>query len=243
MVEEQNMTEKIVLEAKSLVKRYEQSEAPILRGASIALNQGESIALLGASGSGKSTFLHCLGLLDRPESGDILWEGQSLSGLKDQGRAQFRLKNLGFIFQFHHLIPELSALENIMLPQLILGANDQKWGLSLLESVGLKDKAKRFPWQLSGGEQQRVALARALINKPRVLLTDEATGNLDSARSEEMLDLLLTLSREQGTAILSVTHDESLARRYSKQYRLKDGQIWDSLGSKVELAHHVEHQS
>ena len=225
------MSRKVILEAVNLVKRYEQSEDSVLKEASLTLHEGESVALLGASGSGKSTFLHCLGLLDRPERGEILWKGKALPG-SDQERAEFRLKYIGFIFQFHHLIPELTAIENILLPQSLLGKSKRSWGEELLEKVGLAGKADRFPWQLSGGEQQRVALARALVNKPEVLLTDEAPGTLDAARSAEILDLLLDLSKSSGTAILSVTHDENLARRYERQYRLKEGRIWDSLSGK-----------
>lgn len=227
------MSAEVLIEARSLKKRYQQSEEPVLSAASFSLNVGECVALLGASGSGKSTFLHCLGLLDRPEAGQLLWRGQDVSKLNDTERAHFRLKNMGFIFQFHHLIPELSALENVVLPSSLLGKKDQAWAEELLRRVGLADKTHRFPWQLSGGEQQRVALARALINKPPLLLTDEATGNLDAARSQEILSLLLSINQEFGTAILSVTHDEDLARRYQKQYRLKDGRIWDSLGHLV----------
>jgi lipoprotein-releasing system ATP-binding protein len=222
-----------LLEARSLKKRYELSDDAVLQDASISLSKGECVALLGASGSGKSTFLHCLGLLDRAESGQVLFEGRDLGGLNDSERAAFRLHHIGFIFQFHHLIPELTALENIALPSSLLGKKDEDWARELMKRVGLAGKEKRFPWQLSGGEQQRVALARSLVNRPRLLLTDEATGNLDSHRSHEILTLLLGLSQELGTCILSVTHDEDLARRYQKQYRLKEGRIWDSLGCKV----------
>jgi len=222
-----------LMRAEKLVKRYEQSEDSVLKSASFSIHASENVALLGASGSGKSTFLHCLGLLDRPESGEIFWKGDSLSFLNEEDRARFRLEKLGFIFQFHHLIPELTSLENIQLPQALLGKKDQNWAEFLLDNVGLKDKFHRYPWQLSGGEQQRVALARALSNKPELLLTDEATGNLDFARSMEILDLLLKVSSETRVAIVSVTHDENLAQRYQRQYRLKDGRIWDSLGQIV----------
>jgi predicted ABC-type transport system involved in lysophospholipase L1 biosynthesis ATPase subunit len=150
--------------------------------------------------------------------------------LKASDKAAFRLKNIGFVFQFHHLIPELTATENVALPASLLGlrsktANER--AASLLERVGLGVQAKRFPWQLSGGEQQRVAVARALINEPKLLLTDEATGNLDRPRAEEIMELLLAINREFGTTLVSVTHDEGLSMRYSRRYRLKDGVIWD----------------
>ena len=217
-----------VLAAQDVFKTYAESgDEPVLKGATLAIAPKSLTALLGASGSGKSTFLHCLGLLDRPDQGRIFFQGEDITKLSDSDRARFRLKNLGFIFQFHHLIPELSAEENVALPSALLGQRNNSWARELLERVGLGDKNHRFPWQLSGGEQQRVALARALINRPRVLLTDEATGNLDAARASEMMDLLLGMNRDFGTTILSVTHDEGLAARFGRQYRLKDGQICD----------------
>ncbi|MBS1984081.1 MAG: ABC transporter ATP-binding protein [Bdellovibrionales bacterium] len=221
------------IEAFDLVKSYSDGDrsVPVLQGASLTVEAGSCIALLGASGSGKSTMLHCLALLDRFESGRLLFDGVDVSTLDDQEASRWRLEKLGFVFQFHHLIPELTAAENVQLPASLLGGkNKGPSAREALDWVGLADKHTRFPWQLSGGEQQRVAIARALVNRPQVLFTDEATGNLDRPRAEEILDLLLKINREFKTTLLSVTHDADLAARYSHRYRLKDGKIWDCVG-------------
>jgi ABC-type lipoprotein export system ATPase subunit len=222
----------IIVEAIGLHKAYEKNsrDASVLRGVDLSLERGDCVALLGASGSGKSTLLNCLGLLDLPDSGEIRLLGKSTKTFSDNQRAAARLQNIGFVFQFHHLIPELNAEENVMLPASLLGKAKKARATELLDRVGLKDKRHRHPWQLSGGEQQRVALARALMNEAPLLLTDEVTGNLDRTRAEETLDLLLGVVRDTNTALLSVTHDEEMAARYKKQYRLKDGQIWDLTG-------------
>jgi len=218
----------VLLSARDIHKTYDDVGAePVLKGASLDLETGDCVALRGASGSGKSTFLHCLGLLDKMDTGQVLFKGEDLSALNTAQRARFRLQHVGFVFQFHHLIPELSVEENISLPMSLLGQKNLSWVEQLMSAVGLVEKRSRFPWQLSGGEQQRVALARALVNKPQLLLTDEATGNLDAPRALEMIELMLKTSRELGSTVLSVTHDENLAQRYKKQYRLKDGKIWD----------------
>lgn len=221
-----------LLVARDLHKSYPATDAggakvPVLAGVGLELAPGDCVALLGASGSGKSTLLHCLGLLDRLESGTLEFEGRDLTRLSESERARFRLEKLGFVFQFHHLIPELSALENVLLPAALAGRSDEKWGRELLERVGLGGKEARFPWQLSGGEQQRVAVARALVNRPAILMTDEATGNLDRPRAMEVLDVFFQVHRELGTTLLSVTHDEELAVRYARRYRLKDGRLTD----------------
>lgn len=220
-----------LLQAEGVEKTYKEAEsgaAHVLKGVSLSLFPGEACALVGASGSGKSTLLYCLGLLDSIDKGQICFLGQQVHSLNANQRAEFRLKNLGFVFQFHHLIPELTALENVCLPCDIAGRTDLKASApELLKRVGLSGKESRFPWQLSGGEQQRVAVARALANRPRLLLTDEATGNLDASRAAEVLDLILELASDTGSAVLSVTHDLQGARRYKKQYRLQDGRIWD----------------
>jgi ABC-type lipoprotein export system ATPase subunit len=217
--------------AADIHKSYREGEVPVpvLRGTSLSIASGECVALLGASGSGKSTLLHCLALLDRIDSGSITFDGQAVARLDEEAAARFRLRNLGFVFQFHHLIPELTAEENVQLPATLAGESRAGRAAELLGWVGLGDKRKRFPWQLSGGEQQRVAIARALVNEPRVLFTDEATGNLDRERALEVLELILRTHREFGTTVLSVTHDAELARRYGRRYRLKDGRIWDLL--------------
>jgi lipoprotein-releasing system ATP-binding protein len=218
-----------LLSAESLSKSYQEEGGVtqnVLSKLDFKLASGDCVALLGASGSGKSTLLHCLGQLDHWDSGEVFFEGQATSQLKSKERAQLRLKSLGFVFQFHHLIPELNVLENVLLPASLLGDEPVDRAEALLKRLGVLEKKQRFPWQLSGGESQRVALARALINRPRVLLTDEATGNLDAARSQDLVSLLIELNQSEGLTLLSVTHDEQLAKRYRKQYRLKDGQIW-----------------
>ncbi len=220
-----------LLRAENLFKAYKEAKggaSEVLRGAQFSLYPGESASLVGVSGSGKSTLLYCLGLLENLDSGTLFFKGKAVNGLSAQKKAEFRLKNLGFIFQFHHLIPELTALENVFLPCEIAGREDLKSeAAGLLKKVGLEGKEKRFPWQLSGGEQQRVAVARALANRPPLLLTDEATGNLDPKRAHEILDLLLSMCSELGTTLLSVTHDDSSARRYKRRFGLQEGQIWD----------------
>jgi lipoprotein-releasing system ATP-binding protein len=221
------MNSKILLEARALRKTYEQAgeRVEVLKGIDLALTRGDFVALLGSSGSGKSTLLHCLGLLDTWDSGEVIFEGRPLSKLSEKEQARFRLEKLGFVFQFHHLIPELSAAENVALPASILGQDRSSRAHELLDWVGLSHKLKSFPWQLSGGEQQRVALARSLINDPVLLLTDEVTGNLDRARSREILELLRRIHSELGTTILSVTHDEELAATYDRRIRLSEGRL------------------
>ncbi len=223
----------IVIEAKNIKKTYSTDESAdkvdVLRGASFIIHKGDCVALLGASGSGKSTLLHCLGLLDHVDEGQLQILGRQIdASMSETERADFRLAKLGFVFQFHHLIPELSAEENVLLPAALLsGAKKNKTpdAKALLDLLGLKDKFHRFPWQLSGGEQQRVAIARALINQPELLLTDEATGNLDRNRAQEILEFLLKINRELGTTLLSVTHDVELAARYLRKFRLEEGVV------------------
>jgi lipoprotein-releasing system ATP-binding protein len=217
----------VLLEAKNLRKHFIQGgeTLEVLKGVSLSLKKGDFVALLGASGSGKSTLLHCLGLLESWDSGEVFFEGVSLGPLRDEQKARFRLEKIGFVFQFHHLIPELRAEENVSLPASILGQERIERARELLDWMGLSHKLKSFPWQLSGGEQQRVALARALINQPRVLLTDEVTGNLDRERALEIMGVLRKVNAELGTTVLSVTHDEELAKTYNSAWRLHSGHL------------------
>jgi ABC-type lipoprotein export system ATPase subunit len=223
----------VVFEVSHLFKSYGGSGKPktdVLRGLSLKLFRGQSCALMGPSGSGKSTFLYCLGLLESWDSGRILCGGKDLSRLSIDEKAQFRLQNIGFVFQFHHLIYELSVWENILLPAQIKGEVGEPvivWAKELLQRVGLTDQKDKFPSQLSGGEQQRVAVARAMVNKPQFLFTDEATGNLDSKRADSVLDLILQMCLDTRTTVLSVTHDEKLASRYARKLRMEDGIIID----------------
>jgi ABC-type lipoprotein export system ATPase subunit len=213
-----------MIKVEGLTKNYKTGVVEhVLRGVDLEIDSGESVALLGPSGSGKSTLLNCLGLLDAPDKGKIFLHGQEVAHLKEKDRARIRLTELGFVFQFHHLIPELSALENVMLPASLLGQKPTERAKYLMQRVGLEKKAYKSPSQLSGGEQQRVAIARALINGPRILFTDEATGNLDREKSLEILELLLEINREQKMTLVSVTHDSSLAMRYETKYSLENG--------------------
>jgi lipoprotein-releasing system ATP-binding protein len=198
----------------------------VLRGVSLRIEQGEMVAVVGASGVGKSTLLHVLGTLERPDSGQVLYGGNDVFDYCDERLASFRNQTIGFVFQFHHLLPEFSALENTMMPALIKGVASKKASEkaeAILDRVGLKDRLKHAVGELSGGEQQRVALARSLVLNPDVLLADEPTGNLDPKTSETIHDLLLSLNREDGITAVIVTHNMRLADRLSRQMTLIDG--------------------
>jgi lipoprotein-releasing system ATP-binding protein len=198
----------------------------VLQGVSLDLRAGEIVALVGQSGSGKSTLLHIAGLLERPDGGDVVIEGRSAGQQNDRQRTMLRRKFLGFVYQYHHLLPEFSALENVMLPQMLAGLSRGQArlrALDLLAMVQLKDRGEHRPGRLSGGEQQRVAIARAVANAPRVLLADEPTGNLDSETAEIVFRQLLTLVRETGMAALIATHNPELAARMDRTVHLKDG--------------------
>jgi lipoprotein-releasing system ATP-binding protein len=204
-------------------------EAEILHGLDLSLDPGEFAALIGPSGSGKSTLLHILGLLERPTSGRLEVAGQDIARLDDAALTTLRGRSIGFVFQFHHLLPGFSALENVMMPALIdRGRQDgsmRERALWLLDQVGLKDAADKRPSALSGGMQQRVAIARALALNPALVLADEPTGNLDSHTADDIFDLLRTFNREQGTAFLIVTHDPHLAARCDRRIEMLDGLI------------------
>jgi lipoprotein-releasing system ATP-binding protein len=218
------------LELRGVVRTYKQAGAllPVLRGASLALYPGEIVALVGPSGAGKSTLLHTAGLLERPDGGEVLLGGRSCGGMSDSQRTEIRRAQLGFVYQFHHLLPEFSALENVMLPQMIAGAGKAKArarGQELLAMVGLAARAEHRPARLSGGEQQRVAMVRALANAPRVMLGDEPTGNLDVHTAEDVMTALIDLVRRTGLAALIATHNLDLARRMDRTLALEDGTV------------------
>jgi lipoprotein-releasing system ATP-binding protein len=204
------------------------AEIAVLNGIDLELRQGETVALVGPSGAGKSTLLHIAGLLERPDSGAVMIGARDCSRLSDEERTQLRRTELGFVYQFHHLLPEFSALENVMLPQLIAGAARRPArdkAMALLERVGLAPRAGHRPARLSGGEQQRVAIARALANDPKILLGDEPTGSLDHATGDNVLGALLDLVRHGNLAALIATHNTGLARRLDRTVALADGRL------------------
>ncbi len=200
----------------------------VLRGCSLGLDAGESLSVLGASGSGKSTLLHLLGTLDQPDAGELRFDGLDLLETSTRERSAFRRRELGFIFQFHHLLPEFSAEENVALPALI-GKTGRKAAFdearTLLESVGLNSRRDHRPGELSGGEQQRVAVARALMGEPRLLLADEPTGNLDARTGREVAELLISLCRKRNAGLVIVTHDRELADRADRSLVLEAGSL------------------
>lgn len=199
----------------------------VLKDITFDVYKGEMMAIMGPSGVGKSTLLHILGALDRPSSGEILFEGRSIFGLDNNALADFRNKTVGFVFQFHHLLPEFNALENTMMPALIAGMGYREaseMAGQILEDVGLSGRTLHKPGELSGGEQQRVAVARALILRPKVVLADEPTGNLDTSTGEELFDLLTSLN-EKGITFIIVTHNEGLASRCKRVLRMRDGRL------------------
>ena len=200
----------------------------VLRDASVAVTNGEALGLTGPSGSGKSTMLHVAGLLERPNGGEVLIAGQESSNLDDNARTSLRRHHLGFIYQFHHLLPEFSALENVMLPQIVARSKRGAARIrasELLDRVGLSARLVHRPGQLSGGEQQRVAIARALANKPKILLADEPTGNLDPETASQIIDLLLGFVVEDGLAAIIATHNPQIADRLSRTLILRDGRL------------------
>ncbi len=200
----------------------------MLRGIDLTLNAGEAVALVAPSGAGKSTLLHIAGLLDQPDAGEVRIGGEAVQHLNDARRTAIRRADVGFVYQFHHLLPEFTALENVVLPQLANGtASSSARGraLSLLDSVGIKPRADHRPAALSGGEQQRVAFCRALANRPRVLLADEPTGNLDPETSDRVFGALMDLVRQTGLAALVATHNMELAARMDRVLRLENGQL------------------
>ena len=219
-----------MLRVENLTKifRSGEQEVRVLDGLTLEVHQGELLALVGRSGSGKTTLLHLLAALDTPTAGEIYFGGQSLGALNFEEQAEYRNRQIGFVWQMHHLLPEFSALENVMLPQLIAGSDFEKAqgrARELLAEVGLENALGRRTGELSGGEQQRVALARALVNKPALLLADEPTGNLDHRTAEQVMDLLERLHRVHGLTSVLATHNMELAQRAARTLRLEDGQL------------------
>jgi lipoprotein-releasing system ATP-binding protein len=225
-----NASQDIVLRASHIAKTYEEGDlrTKVLSDASFTLKRGETLAIVGASGSGKSTLLHIIGGLDTLTSGEVEVEGRLLSKLSDAERGRVRNKSLGFIYQFHHLLPEFTAMENVCMPLLIRGTNiaqAQKQAKALLERVGLGQRLEHKPGELSGGERQRCAVARALVTRPSCVLGDEPTGNLDEDNAAQVYALMLELNREIGTSFILVTHDSRLAKRMDRTLELHNGEL------------------
>lgn len=227
----------VSLELRGVSRRY--GDLVILQPSDLFLRRGETVALLGPSGSGKSSLLHLAGLLERPSGGEVLINGEPTVALDDAARTRIRRDHLGFVYQFHHLLPEFSALDNVALPQLIRGrtrADADVEARRLLMALGLGERVTHQPGQLSGGEQQRTAIARALVNHPRVLLADEPTGNLDPKTAEKVFDELLSMVRAEGLSALIATHDQRLARRLDRVVVIRDQRLVEASAAEMTVA-------
>lgn len=220
----------LLLQARGITKVYQTgaSRLEILKGINLDINEGESVSITGASGAGKSTLLHILGTLDRPTTGQMIFKGKDLARVSDEELARFRNATIGFVFQFHHLMKEFTALENVMMPGRIGGLSmkeSERSARELLTMVGLGSRLSHYPNELSGGEQQRVAVARALVRRPKILLADEPTGNLDTANGQLIQELFFQLKKDRGVTLIVVTHDAAFARKFPRTIEIKDGKL------------------
>lgn len=224
------MSNEPLLICRRVSKHYLEGDARIdvLRTVDFELRAGECVAIVGASGSGKTTLLHILSALDRPTEGEVLIAGRNLSAMNDRERSAFRNQQLGFIYQFHHLLPEFDALENVAMPLLIRGYSHKKareQAIAVITRIGLKDRAHHRVGELSGGERQRIAIARALVTTPSCVLADEPTGNLDQGTADQVFDLMMIMNREYNTSFLMVTHNHELAKKHDRLLMLKRGKL------------------
>ncbi|TKF33764.1 lipoprotein-releasing ABC transporter ATP-binding protein LolD [Enterovibrio norvegicus] len=229
------------LTCSNVVKTYQEGELEthVLKGVSFSINKGELVAIVGASGSGKSTLLHILGALDSLTSGDVQFEGKDLVNMRASDQATLRNQNIGFIYQFHHLLADFTAIENVAMPLLIGGekpAEAKRRALEILDAVGMAHRGEHRPSELSGGERQRVAIARAVVNRPALVLADEPTGNLDHKTALDIYDLMRQLNKEFNTAFLVVTHDQELAGKMDRQLSMLDGQFVETSKPEVNPA-------
>lgn len=228
------MSNATILQCENLVRSFDDGtiSAEVLNGVDLSVSRGEQIAIVGASGSGKSTLLHCLGGLDSPTSGNIRLFDQDLTRLSDNRRGVLRNKHMGFIYQFHHLLPEFSAQENVAFPLIIRGEEADKAmqnSADMLAQVNLQHRLQHKPSELSGGERQRAAIARALVNQPDIVLADEPTGNLDTHTASQVYELMLSINRARGTSYIIVTHDERLAARMDRVFHLNEGRLTEQV--------------
>lgn len=218
----------LLLKAKDIKKSYKitkENTLRVLKGVNLEIYKGEIVAIIGKSGAGKSTLLHIMGVLDKPDSGEIEFEGQNIFAYNGRQLAEFRNKEIGFIFQFHHLLPEFTILENVLIPNYITGRDDRERAVELLKIVGIEDRKNHKPSEISGGEAQRAAIARALINSPGIILADEPTGNLDTENADSVINLIFDLRKKFNQTFVIVTHNEEFANNCDRIIKITDGVI------------------
>lgn len=222
------MNKNVFVELKNITKSYQISKEQrlkVLEGINLNISKGEIVAIVGKSGAGKSTLLHIIGTLDKPDSGEMLFEGENIFSFNSSKLADFRAKKIGFIFQFHHLLPEFTGLENVLIANMIAGYKDETKAMQMLKEVGIEHRANHKPSEISGGEAQRIAIARALINSPDLILADEPTGNLDTENANAVIDLIFNLRKKFGQTFVIVTHNEEFAQSCDRIVKMADGII------------------